>query len=77
MERQEYLKLESLKKILNDNYLTILSVMEDRISYGLIVLDTAVSPSVLSYLMETTYIGIELKEYDGLERLCFYYLKDS
>lgn len=77
MERLEELKLESLMKKIDDNYLTMLGVYEDRVSYGVIVQATAVSPYVLFDLMKTPSLGIEMKKYKGLQRLCFYFLKDN
>lgn len=77
MERLEELKLDSLMKKIDDNYLTMLAVYEDKVSYGVIIQATAVSPYVLFDLLKTSSLGIEMKKHDGLERLCFYFLKDN
>lgn len=76
MERQECLKLELFKDTLSDNCFTVLGVVEDRVSYGVIVKDTIVSPYMLSALMNHSFVGVEMIKHEGFERLCFYILKD-
>ena len=75
MEGLNYFSLCQFRIALLENQITILHECTDRISYMFIIEDAIISPSVLEKLCQGWYFGMELIEYDGLERLCFYILR--
>lgn len=77
MERINYFTICQFRIALLEENITILHECTDRISYMFIIEDTFISPSVLDKFCRISSCGIQMIEYDGLDRLCFYILKDS
>lgn len=77
MEGLNYFTLCQFRIALLEEDITILHECKDRISYMFIIEDTFISPSVLDKFYRIASCGIQMIEYDGLDRLCFYILKDS
>ena len=77
MEGINYFTICEFRIALLEESITILHECTDRISYMFIIEDTFISPSVLKKFCRVWSCGIEMIEYDGLERLCFYILKES
>lgn len=77
MEGLNYFTLCQFRIALLEEDITILHECTDRISYMFIIEDTFISPSVLYKFYRIASCGIQMIEYDGLDRLCFYILRRS
>lgn len=77
MEGINYFALCQFRIALLEEDITILHECTDRISYMFIIEDSFISPSVLAKLCRVFSCGMQMIEYDGLDRLCFYILRRS
>lgn len=75
MEGLNYFALCEFRIALLEEDITILHECTDRISYMFIIEDAFISPSLLEAFCRVWSCGIQLTEYDGQTRLCFYILK--
>lgn len=76
MEGINYFAVCQFRIALLEENITILHECTDRISYMLIIEDTFISPSLLEKFCRVCHCGIQMIEYDGLDRLCFYILRE-
>lgn len=76
MEGINYFAVCQFRIALLEENITILHERSDRLSYIFIIEDTIISPSLLKKFCRVWSCGIEMKKYDGLDRLCFYIFRE-
>lgn len=76
MEGINNFALGEFRMALWESGITILNECTDRYSYMFIIEDTVIAPSELKEFSRVWSCGLQLTEYDGRTRLCFYILKE-